>query len=192
MQLFLLWSLLAYGAPHGAYLCFDGVNQADRVSGDEVSDAERSCTKIDDCTFLIDTCESCAVAVNQDSKAAVQNRIAKHRREVRCRMGDAKPGIPYCLKDQCAVRRVPAEDEKTCKSDGGRWAGTIQGRGRQWGCIYKAVDAGKPCTDGNECSQNRCIAETDEPPGKCYGEDFPAKGCYRFFVGGKLKSICAD
>lgn len=55
---------------------------------------------------------------------------------------------------------------KKCVELGGRWAGYIMGRGRSWGCVMSAPDAGKFCTDGDECQSKQCVVQTADCKGR--------------------------
>ena len=47
-------------------------------------------------------------------------------------------------------------DQASCEAEGGNW--TRQGRLQSYMCVTSYVDAGKQCTDGDQC-QGDCVVE---------------------------------
>jgi hypothetical protein len=60
-----------------------------------------------------------------------------------------------------------------CEKTGGRWEGTVEGRGRLTGCNLKTKDAGKACKTAEDC-ESVCLKS-----GLCYGWKY-YKGCAHF------------
>ena len=64
-------------------------------------------------------------------------------------------------------------DRNKCELAGGRWEGTIEGRGRLTGCSMPTKDAGKACKSGEDC-ESVCLMD-----GTCYGWN-QYKGCANY------------
>jgi hypothetical protein len=79
--------------------------------------------------------------------------------------------------------RVVSKEEIACKQKGGRWEGSISGRGRLHGCNMPTHDAGKACHSADDC-ESVCL--TDEV---CSGWTM-YKGC-GFFKGYKT-AMCFE
>jgi len=52
--------------------------------------------------------------------------------------------------------------EAKCRAHNGWWGGTEMGRGRTPGCSLPTKDAGKTCTDADQC-EGGCLADTSGP-----------------------------
>lgn len=83
-----------------------------------------------------------------------------------------------------------AANKLECLAKGGVW--------QKWGlagqefCQIPALDAGKKCTDGSQCSYGICMSENNSLPGACtkFKTNF---GCYSKIENGKISSsLCVD
>lgn len=87
-------------------------------------------------------------------------------------------------------------DEASCKTAGGDWRPIC--RMQKPACVISYPDAGKACTDGDDCAGN-CVAKaavamTDGKPatGICSANNDPC-GCMQLIEDGKaLPMLCAD
>lgn len=81
--------------------------------------------------------------------------------------------------------------KEECVQKGGVWS--------RWGlspkeyCQIPSKDAGKPCTDGSQCSYNLCLSREETRPGVCakFSGEF---GCYYTWRNGKKDQgfLCVD
>ncbi len=74
-------------------------------------------------------------------------------------------------------------DKESCETLGGKWG--VFGLIREERCILPTSDAGKSCTDSNQC-ESACIGY------KCYQWNPVPGGCYDFVENGEIKPICID
>jgi hypothetical protein len=88
-----------------------------------------------------------------------------------------------CAAGTCAL--TPSDcayggmNRTQCTAKGGQWGGCIPGRGRSPGCRLPTRDAGKACTDSDQC-ESACVE------GKCWG--FTGfRGC--LLRGGKTECV---
>ncbi|MBB3990144.1 hypothetical protein [Croceicoccus naphthovorans] len=71
-----------------------------------------------------------------------------------------------------------------------------RGRAQTLMCVHPYADAGKACTDNQQCD-GKCVAAVDDGPdgevvGTCQADD-ALFGCYAEVVDGKLvRAICVD
>jgi len=93
-----------------------------------------------------------------------------------------------------ADAQTPAE---ACAAKGGSWR-RICLRG-DWSCVMTYKDAGKTCTDGDQCESKQCRFVGDKVPkpgmeakGACWRNTDPC-GCHALIEDGKVESmICID
>ncbi|MEZ5535238.1 MAG: hypothetical protein R3F02_06395 [Thiolinea sp.] len=87
-------------------------------------------------------------------------------------------------------------DAESCKQAGGDWVrGGLAG---QYGCVYPATDAGKTCTDSDQC-QYRCLARPEDQleigqkaTGQCQADSSPF-GCRTEIKNGMAEpTLCVD
>lgn len=92
------------------------------------------------------------------------------------------------------VESCAAKSKTECELKGGLW--TKVGISLTESCIFKMKDAGKICSDKNQC-EGSCIAPDDSKPGdkstgKCSGYD-TVTGCHSFISNGIVtQEICVD
>jgi len=111
------------------------------------------------------------IQVTESRKSSLPKVTLKGKLE-RC---DGEPATyNHCTLADCSVE-IAGDVVKTdaaqsdCEKRGGRWQGTISGRGRLTGCNMPTKDGGKACTRGEDC-ESVCV------DGKCYGYKM-FKGC---------------
>ena len=92
---------------------------------------------------------------------------------------------------------APSVDQASCVAKGGEWRPVC--RMQQPACVIKFADAGKACTDGDECAGD-CIAKSNAGfaaegkavAGFCAVNDDPC-GCKQTVESGKATAaICID
>ena len=114
-------------------------------------------------------------------------------------------GVLSCTYPVCAVSEEPisakkyapghALNEQECLKGGGRWMGSVSGRGRLTGCVMPTSDGGKKCKDSSDC-EGVCLQRYDQATGRsdsrCHEWD-AYKGCGIVVTDqGKRKIICID
>lgn len=82
---------------------------------------------------------------------------------------------PYSMMPDPSKKCV-TELKKNCEARGGRWGGTVLGRGRSPGCLEHLPDAGKPCAHPDDC-KGGCVANLKPPPAYVCAEYEGLKGC---------------
>ena len=109
----------------------------------------------------------------------------------------ATPGPQTPAADPATPVPTPAVDQASCLSNGGEWRPVC--RMQQPACVVTFADAGKACTDGDDCSGD-CMAKSDggfaqegsTTPGFCAVNDDPC-GCKQTVENGKATAaICID
>ena len=94
-------------------------------------------------------------------------------------------------------RSVAAGDQASCEARGGSW--TRQGRLQAYMCVSSYADAGKQCTDGDQCEgdcrlpDGRRAGINDGPvTGVCQANSVPF-GCFtRVEDGRPAATLCVD
>ena len=84
---------------------------------------------------------------------------------------------------------IPAEiTPLACKRAGGTQTGIVG-----QACVFPTADAGKTCTDGDQCSSGECLADSDTARvGQC-GAMTSNFGCAARLINGKSDGvICVD
>ena len=80
-------------------------------------------------------------------------------------------------------------DIAACKAEGGAVMPVC--RMQKPMCVLPYRDAGKSCTDNDQC-EGRCVAEGEAATaGTCETDNDPC-GCVTEMVGGKPRTICVD
>lgn len=80
-------------------------------------------------------------------------------------------------------------DVAACKAEGGAVMPVC--RMQKPMCVLPYKDAGKTCTDNDQC-EGRCVAEGETATaGTCEADNDPC-GCVTEMVGGKPRTICVD
>jgi predicted small secreted protein len=88
--------------------------------------------------------------------------------------------------------QTPADPVAQCAAQGGELRGVCRRQTRQ--CVVPYPDAGRPCTDGDQCAGD-CLAPDGEPghtAGVCQADNDPC-GC-RFTIedGRPAQGVCVD
>lgn len=86
------------------------------------------------------------------------------------------------------------KERASCAAEGGNWS--PEGPFHYGRCTRFTADAGKACTDSEEC-EGRCVLEQTPPvPGKVVGRCSKVKsgasGCYSFLKKGEVVDICVN
>ena len=92
---------------------------------------------------------------------------------------------------------VQSADASSCAARGGEMRQV--GRMQSWQCVLKYADAGKRCTDGDDCRGDCRIEDVAAAPragapavGRCHASS-DRFGCYTTVEGGKAEAtICVD
>jgi hypothetical protein len=84
-----------------------------------------------------------------------------------------------------AAPKLPPATAEACRACRGEWG--VHGLAGVPSCNCRTTDAGKRCTDGNEC-QGMCVAAPEDPEREVVEAGPPARG---FFVGrcSELKTV---
>ena len=102
---------------------------------------------------------------------------------------DSMPDAP---RDVASV--MPAPDAAACKAQGGML--DRRGRAQTLMCVHPYPDAGRQCTDTQQCT-GKCVTAPDDGPdgqivGTCQADD-ALFGCFAEVVGGKaVRAMCVD
>lgn len=104
------------------------------------------------------------------------------------------PSDEIAAPDAQGPAEADAADAAACEAAGG----FLDRRGmiQQLICVHPYADAGKSCTDNQQCD-GKCIAPVDAGPdgeivGQCQADD-ALFGCYAEVVDGKaVRAICVD
>ena len=94
-------------------------------------------------------------------------------------------------------RSVAARDQASCQAEGGSW--TRQGRLQSYMCVTSYADAGKQCTDGDQCAGDcrlpdgeRAGMNSGPVTGVCQASSVPF-GCFTRVEDGKAAAtLCVD
>lgn len=92
---------------------------------------------------------------------------------------------------------APAQvtDKAACEASGGSW--TRQGRMQAYMCVTGYADAGKACTDGDQCQGDCRLSPEDRPTsgtatGQCQANSVPF-GCFTRVENGRAaQTLCVD
>lgn len=87
-----------------------------------------------------------------------------------------------------AAAVIPPDNEQDCLDQGGAWG--PQGKAQTDMCNLPATDAGKPCTDSDQC-QGLCLASDTSSTGTCTPHTVNF-GCYDIMEDGVQMAICID
>ena len=106
------------------------------------------------------------------------------------------PAAPAAETPAAPVKLVPASDQAGCLVQKGDWAPIC--RMQQPACVLNFSDAGKSCTDSDQC-QGNCYADLSQGPpdgkpvaGKCAVNSNPC-GCNSRVEDGKATpTLCVD
>jgi len=106
-------------------------------------------------------------------------------------------GAKTDLAQAAPVVQTPAEDAAACAARGGKML--PQGRMQTVQCVVSYSDAGKRCTDGDDCQGNCRIEDVTDAPragaavvGQCQAVS-GSFGCYTTVEDGKAQAtICVD
>ena len=83
----------------------------------------------------------------------------------------------------------PAATAENCAAAGGEWRPVC--RTQRPMCVRAYKDAGKVCTDSNQCD-GRCVGEgEDVKSGVCEADNDPC-GCATEMIAGRPRTICVD
>jgi hypothetical protein len=160
-------------------------NAADLNCG-EVKPQWLKCATASDCTIVADHCGWPKAVANtkfSDEVAKVNRCVGS---KISCPTWDEKRDGKWsadCKQQTCVVVAMAHSPQSECESKGGRWEGSISGRGRLSGCNMPTKDAGKSCTKGEDC-ESVCTLDR-----KCYGW-LQFKGCG--FFKGRAQSMCVE
>jgi hypothetical protein len=100
-------------------------------------------------------------------------------------------GLPAPLivtPQPAAVPVVAPDNEQDCLDQGGAWG--PQGKAQLDMCDLPATDAGKPCTDSDQC-QGLCLAGDTPSTGACSPRTVNF-GCHDIVEDGVAMAICID
>ncbi|MBP6011843.1 MAG: hypothetical protein KBA31_06405 [Alphaproteobacteria bacterium] len=95
------------------------------------------------------------------------------------------------------AHKQPPKDEESCRKASGDWQRVcLMG---DWACVVTYADAGKTCSDGDECEGRLCLYQGAERPvpgtpakGECKRTSNPC-GCFARVVKGKVQgALCVD
>jgi len=155
-----------------------------------------------DCEFQPCPGEECSTAADcvPDSCCHASSCVAKDQAPncegVMCTM-ECQPGTLDCggscgcVDGDCVGRYydepiapVEEETEESCMAKGGSWEQRFVG----FICNFPASDAGKPCTDGDQC-EGMCL--TDGTKGQC-SEMQIVYGCISPLEDGQVTPMCID
>ena len=107
--------------------------------------------------------------------------------------GEPPPSdLPDLPRDVASV--MPAPDAGACEAQGGML--DRRGRAQTLMCVHPYADAGKQCTDNQQCA-GKCVTAPDDGPdgrivGTCQADD-ALFGCYAEVVDGKaVRAMCVD
>lgn len=152
-----------------------------------------SCKTDSDCVVISNPCGWPTSASNKKSfeEATKCNRI--EGAALSCATWDEVKGgkrVAVCVSGECknkATEKIGVDSrlspETVCKKKGGRWEGSVSGRGRLEGCNMPTLDAGKECEKGEDC-ESVCLKD-----GTCHGWSL-YKGCARY--KGREGVICLE
>ncbi len=107
------------------------------------------------------------------------------------------PSEPVHASVAAPATSAPPADEARCTANGGEWRPVC--RMQQPACVTKFADAGKICSDGDDCAGD-CLAKSDAGfvqggmpvTGLCAVNDDPC-GCKQTVEDGKATTtICID
>ncbi|MCM2280036.1 MAG: hypothetical protein NDJ89_18335 [Oligoflexia bacterium] len=144
------------------------------------------CAKTRDCVIISDPCGWPKSATNKKFSAEAQKVNRCLAAALSCPAWDEKRDgrwVASCVKGSCSAVGAPGTPQGDCEKSGGRWEGSISGRGRLTGCNMPTSDRGKPCARGEDC-ESVCLND-----GTCFGWQL-YKGCALF--KGHRQSICLE
>ncbi len=99
-----------------------------------------------------------------------------------------------CLSARHTALASTKKARSNCLKAGGEWGvwTRYDGTTNHHTCRFKAKDAGKPCSDGKECSIGRCEFNPTTKSGACYAYD-SSEGCHAWMTAGKAdRTLCVD
>jgi hypothetical protein len=144
------------------------------------------CSAASDCVVVSNPCGQPKASANKKFADDVLKVNKCLGATISCLAWDEKRDgklVSNCVEGHCVAIEIPKSPQAECEKGGGRWEGSISGRGRLTGCNLPTKDAGKICSKGEDC-ESVCLNE-----GKCYGWKM-FKGCGLF--KGQKQSFCIE